>query len=295
MKKNLLNYKGLYGDNNQHELANFVHYELLATRSKLYNWEINEHLHTDLFQIFIISSGEGMLIQDNNRIILKAPSILVIPTNTFHGFEFQSDVNGEVLTISEQFVETIFAKTPVILLELNKVKQYSFNVENKDSLNDLLYLKNKIVKEIAENNTYKQLCLQSLFQLFFIGLHSQNTFDNEKETTNNRTLTYFNAFQKLIKKTLPESKLIKDYADDLRITPVHLNRICQSLVQKSALQLVHDYTITEAKKYLVYTSYSVSEISYLLNFKDPAYFSRLFKKQTGFSPNQFRSSTILKE
>lgn len=295
MKKNLLNYKGLYGDNNQHELANFVHYELLATRSKLYNWEINEHLHTDLFQIFIISSGEGILIQDNNKIILKAPCFLLIPSNTFHGFEFQSDITGEVLTISEQFVETIFAKTPLILLELNKAKQYSFNQENQDSLNDLLYLKNKIVKEIAENNHYKQLCLQSLFQLFFIGLHSQNTLDNEKEATNNRTLSYFNAFQKLIKKTLPESKLIKDYADDLRITPVHLNRICQSLMQKSALQLVHDYTITEAKKYLVYTSYSVSEISYLLNFKDPAYFSRLFKKQTGFSPNQFRSSTIRKE
>lgn len=295
MKKNLLNYKGLYGDNNQHELANFVHYELLATRSKLYNWEINEHLHTDLFQIFIISSGEGILIQDNNKIILKAPCFLLIPSNTFHGFEFQSDITGEVLTISEQFVETIFAKTPLILLELNKAKQYSFNQENQDPLNDLLYLKNKIVKEISENNTYKQLCLQSLFQLFFIGLHSQNTLDNEKEATNNRTLSYFNAFQKLIKKTLPESKLIKDYADDLRITPVHLNRICQSLVQKSALQLVHDYTITEAKKYLVYTSYSVSEISYLLNFKDPAYFSRLFKKQTGFSPNQFRSSTIRKE
>ncbi len=295
MKKNLLNYKGLYGDNSQHELGNFVHHELLATRSKLYNWEINEHLHTDLFQIFIISSGEGVLIQDNNKIVLKAPCILLIPTNTFHGFEFQSDVSGEVLTISEQFMETIFTNSPLILLELNKAKQYSFNLENQDALNDLLYLKSKIVKEITENNTYKQLCLQSLFQLFFVGLHSQNTFENEKEIANNRTLTYFHNFQKLIKKTLPESKLIKEYANDLRITPVHLNRICQSLVQKSALQVVHDYAITEAKKYLVYTSYSVSEISYLLNFKDPAYFSRLFKKQTGSSPNQFRSSTIRKE
>jgi len=295
MKKNLLNYKGLYGDNAQHELSDFVHHELLATRSKLYNWEINEHLHTNLFQIFIISSGEGVLIQDNNKIILKAPCILLIPTNTFHGFEFQSDVSGEVLTISEQFMETIFTNSPLILLELNKAKQYSFNLENQDALNDLLYLKNKIVKEITENNTYKQLCLQSLFQLFFVGLHNLNTFENEKETANNRTLTYFHNFQKLIKKTLPESKLIKEYANDLRITPVHLNRICQSLVQKSALQVVHDYAITEAKKYLVYTSYSISEISYLLNFKDPAYFSRLFKKQTGFSPNQFRSTTIQKE
>ena len=295
MKKNLLNYKGLYGDNNSHELGNFVHHELLATRSKLYNWEINEHLHTDLFQIFILSAGEGLLIQDNNKIKLEAPCILIIPTNTFHGFEFQSDVIGEVLTISDQFIETIFANSPLILLELNKVKQYSFTEENNDILNDLLFLKNKIVKEIAENKQYKQLCLQSLFQLFFIELHNLNTFENEKKGSNNRTLTYFHAFQKSIKKTLPKTKLVKEYADDLRITPVHLNRVCNALVQKSALQVIHDYNITEAKKYLVYTSHSISEIAYLLNFKDPAYFSRLFKKQTGFSPNQYRNTVIQKE
>jgi AraC family transcriptional activator of pobA len=295
MKKNLLNYKGLYGDNNQRDFGDFVHHELLATRSKLYNWEINEHLHTDLFQIFIISSGEGVLIQDNKRINLKAPCTLIIPTNTFHGFEFQSDVSGEVFTISEQFIESIFKNTPLILLELNKVKQYSFNLDSHD-LNDFIYLKNKIIKTISESNPYKQISLQSLFQLFFIGLHnSYSTFEDQKESSNNRTLGYFHAFQKLIKKTLPESKLIKEYAGELRITPVHLNRICQTLVQKTALQVVHEYCITEAKKHLLYSSYSISEISYLLHFKDPAYFSRLFKKQTGLSPIIFRSNNSQKE
>lgn len=290
MKKKLLNYKGLYGDNNQHNFEDFVNHELLATRSKLYDWEINEHLHTDLFQIFIISSGEGVLIQDNQRINLEAPSILIIPTNTFHGFEFQSDVCGEVLTISEQFIETIFKNTPLILLELNKAKQYSFTNENQD-LNDFIYLKDKIISGISESGPYKQIRLQSLFQLFFIGLYSlKYTTEDQKANSNNRTLAHFYSFQKLIKKTLPESKLIKEYANDLRITPVHLNRICQVLVEKSALQVVHEYCITEAKKYLLYSSYSISEISYLLNFKDPAYFSRLFKKQTGFSPNLFRSN-----
>ncbi|TRX21367.1 helix-turn-helix domain-containing protein [Flavobacterium franklandianum] len=290
MKKNLLNYKGLYGDNNQRDFGDFVHHELLATRSKLYDWEINEHLHTDLFQIFMISSGEGVLIQDTKKISLKAPCILLIPTNTFHGFEFQSDVTGEVFTISEQFIETIFKNTPLILLELNKAKQYSFD-SNNFNLNDFIYLKNKIIQAISENNRYKQISLQSLFQLFFIGLHHlDNAVEDQKETSNNRTLGYFHAFQKLIKRTLPESKLIKEYAQELRITPVHLNRVCHTLVQKTALQVVHEYGITEAKKYLLYSSYSISEISYLLHFKDPAYFSRLFKKQTGQSPNAFRSN-----
>lgn len=295
MKKNLLNYKGLYGDNNQRDFGDFVHHELLATRSQLYDWEINEHLHTDLFQIFIIDTGEGVLIQDNTRIKLEAPCILLIPTNTFHGFEFQSDINGEVFTISEQFIETIFKNTPLILLELNKAQQYSFCKDNQ-GLADFMYLKDKIIQEITESNPYKQISLQSLFQLFFIGLYRlKKSINDSKELSNNRTLGYFHAFQKLIKKTLPESKLIKEYAGELRITPVHLNRICQTLVQKSALQVVHEYCITEAKKYLLYTSYSISEVSYLLHFKDPAYFSRLFKKQTGFSPNAFRANNTPKE
>lgn len=295
MKKNLLNYKGLYGDNNQRDFGDFVHHELLATRSKLYDWEINEHLHTDLFQIFVISSGKGVLIQDNNRINLETPCLLLIPSNSFHGFEFQSDINGEVFTISEQFIEAIFKNTPLLLLELNKAQQYSFDSNNQD-LNNLIYIKDKIIQELSNNNHYKQISLQSLFQLFFINLYRlDNTTNNSKELVNNRTLAYFHSFQKLIKKTLPESKLIKEYANELRITPVHLNRICQNLVQKSALQVVHEYCITEAKKYLLYTSYSISEISYMLQFKDPAYFSRLFKKQTGFSPITFRVNNTPKE
>ena len=46
----------------------------------------------------------------------------------------------------------------------------------------------------------------------------------------------------------------------------------------------------EAKKYLLNTNYSISEVSYFLNFKDPAYFTRLFKKMTGVTPSEFRKN-----
>jgi AraC family transcriptional activator of pobA len=295
MKKNLLNYKGLYGDNNQHDFRNYVHHELLATRSKLYDWEINEHIHTDLLQIFIIMTGKGVLIQDNFRIKFQSPCILLIPTNSFHGFEYQENTTGEVFTISEEFIETIFKSTPLMLQELSKAKQYFFE-SNSEDLKNLNFLKDKIISELSDNNRYELICLQSLFQLFFIELYRlNNESDNSKDLSSNKTLGYFHSFKNMIKKTLPESKLIKEYASELRITPVHLNRICQTLVQKSALQVVQDYSLTEAKKYLLYTSYSISEIAYLLQFKDPAYFSRLFKKQTGFSPNTFRINNSPKD
>ena len=83
-------------------------------------------------------------------------------------------------------------------------------------------------------------------------------------------------------------KSIPDFADELNITPVHLNRICNAVAGKSAIELVHQNLIIEAQKYLLHTSYSVSEIAYLLKFEYPNYFAKLFKKHTGLSPLEFR-------
>ncbi|RYF69406.1 MAG: AraC family transcriptional regulator [Cytophagaceae bacterium] len=81
---------------------------------------------------------------------------------------------------------------------------------------------------------------------------------------------------------------IVQLADELAITPVHLNRICQAIAGKSASQLVQEHVLSEACKYLIYFSYSLSEIAYLLHFEYPNYFARFFRKHTGLSPTEFR-------
>lgn len=85
-------------------------------------------------------------------------------------------------------------------------------------------------------------------------------------------------------------KSIAHYARELNITTVHLNRICQAAVGKSALQVVDEFLFLEAEKYLKHTDYSISEVAYRLNFEDPAYFSRFFSKYAGVSPKVFRET-----
>ncbi|MBA4850264.1 helix-turn-helix domain-containing protein [Emticicia sp. BO119] len=290
MIKTIVNFKGLYGDKQAIYLPDFIHHEPLETRSKMYDWEIKEHLHTELFQVFIITKGEGMIISENKELKIIGPCIITIPTNALHGFIFQPDITGEVITFSESFLENIFKPTPKILHGINRFNLLLFQ-KNTGVFHQIGQYINEIVRELYDDNLEKQTVIQSLFQLFFIGIYRYSILQRQTiAQSDNRTLQYFQAFQKSIKQSLHETKSISQYSQELHITSVHLNRICKSVVQKSALEIVHEYLINEAKKYLLNTNYSVSEISYFLSFKDPAYFTRLFKKQTGVTPTDFRKN-----
>lgn len=81
-------------------------------------------------------------------------------------------------------------------------------------------------------------------------------------------------------------------AGELNLSPKYLSDLLKQETGKTAIELIHLFLISEAKNLLTGTDYSVSEIAYKLGFENPPYFSRLFKKETGISPVQFRQDGI---
>ncbi|MNG36477.1 HTH-type transcriptional activator RhaR [compost metagenome] len=61
---------------------------------------------------------------------------------------------------------------------------------------------------------------------------------------------------------------------------------------KTALELIHLYLISEAKNLLKEGKMNISEISVSLGFENPTYFSRLFKKEVGVTPNKFKEESF---
>jgi AraC family transcriptional regulator, transcriptional activator of pobA len=55
-------------------------------------------------------------------------------------------------------------------------------------------------------------------------------------------------------------------------------------------EMIRQRLLLEAQRLLAYTEMAVSEIAYAINFQDPAYFSRFFRRLTGQSPGEFRES-----
>jgi len=95
-------------------------------------------------------------------------------------------------------------------------------------------------------------------------------------------------FGELIEKHYQQYGSVAQYAAQIGITPAHLNVLCREQVGQSALSLIHQRRLLEAKRMLVYTAMNIHTISDALAFNNPAYFTRFFRRLTGLSPREFR-------
>lgn len=110
------------------------------------------------------------------------------------------------------------------------------------------------------------------------------------------TLTRFNALlaanfeeRKLKGTGLPTVALL---AEKMHISPRYLTDLLKEETGKTALELIHLFLIGEAKNMLTGGDMNISEISSSLGFENLTYFSRLFKKEVGSTPNKFRDSLL---
>lgn len=286
--KKILNFDGLYGDFNAQLDANYLVSELLETRSPIFNWVVNPHIHTQLFQIFFLEEGQVEFKQATQQNQLSNPCIFIISPSALHGFTYSPDAKGRILTIADSMVEALLPTSSAIAVAFNQVQIISL-FDDTYTFESLISLIRQIDAELMNDRPEKQAMVQTyLHQLFIILYRLLKLNEAESLPQENVTLKYFRQFQKSIKRG-DYTKNIPEFAQELGITSVHLNRVCQAVANKTASQLVQEHQVQEAQKYLIYTSYSVSEIAYLLKFEYPNYFAKLFKKHTGLSPTAFRA------
>jgi AraC family transcriptional regulator, transcriptional activator of pobA len=286
-KLRIVNYEGLYGDNDAPLANDFIHCEAIETRSEKHDWLIRAHFHATLFQFFYVKTGNGILKAENVENPFEGPCLLLIPENSLHGFEFQQNTKGTVLTIASDFIEKAFNKKPILQRAFEHAQIIHFKEVHE--AHQIEHILTQLTYEIYNSLLLKDLKIEALFNGFFTDIYrlSMKNRGVLKEQ-NNRSLTLFRQFQKNIRLSNNPQKTITHYAQELGITLVHLNRICKNSVEKTAIQVVHEYHIGQAQNYLQHTSYSISEIAYHLNFNDASYFSRLFKNVIGISPKEFR-------
>ncbi|MBD4656107.1 helix-turn-helix domain-containing protein, partial [Xanthomonas citri pv. citri] len=79
-------------------------------------------------------------------------------------------------------------------------------------------------------------------------------------------------------------------ASHVNFSPNHLSMVFSQQTGNTLIKYLTDYRMNKAKELLKCTNKKSSEISVMVGYKDPHYFSYLFKKTQGVTPTQFREN-----
>lgn len=81
-------------------------------------------------------------------------------------------------------------------------------------------------------------------------------------------------------------------ASQLHVSPRYLSDLLKQETGKTAIDLIHIFLVSEAKNLLKGEKSTIAEIAYSLGFENLPYFSRLFKKEVGVSPVQYKKQYL---
>ena len=81
------------------------------------------------------------------------------------------------------------------------------------------------------------------------------------------------------------------YADKLCLTPHYLSSVIRETSGQTVMQWINQAVILEAKVLLKHSNLLVFQISDELNFPNPSFFSKFFKRMTGMTPAEYQKQT----
>ncbi len=153
----------------------------------------------------------------------------------------------------------------------------------------------KIENELQENiDTHSQTLIISNIELLlnYAARYYGRQFITRKKA-NSGVLSKVEAYlrQHFRKGNLQEAGLptVNELAEHVHLSASYLSDLLKKETGMHAQDHIHYHLIEEAKNVLISTDHSVSEVAYALGFGYPQYFSKLFKKKTGYSPAEFRN------
>lgn len=181
--------------------------------------------------------------------------------------------------------ELPFSMKPAAAEKIGKKPGIMLNREEKGNLNAFFtLLVNQYNRE--EHPSRMELVKASLFMCIaeVIMLYSQQVV-NIRITHSEQLAEQF--FKHLHDYHIYEHKPAF-YADKMCLTVRYLSKVLKQVTGKSLNAWVIDFSIIAAKKYLKSTTLTSNQIAEEMNFPNPSFFAKYFKKYTGMTPIQFR-------
>ena len=95
-----------------------------------------------------------------------------------------------------------------------------------------------------------------------------------------------------LRERFSENLSLKEIAEFVEVHPVHLAQTFRKFHRTTVGNYLRGIRLENARRQLIETKLTISEISYHNGFSDQSHFTRLFKREFGITPNQYRQNFL---
>ncbi|MBV2179621.1 MAG: 4-hydroxyphenylacetate catabolism regulatory protein HpaA [Castellaniella sp.] len=271
-----------------------LHCEALGTLASQLGRSMFTHRHDRFFQVHYVRDGAVRVQLEDVLYQLRGPMVFLTPPAFLHAFVTEDDADGYVLTVDQQLLwpmlddETTWpsgqsAVMPVCLALGTLVGDHA------DEARRMVCLFDQLHTEYSGGRPGRSQSLLLLARLVFIGLLRLSSQALETPPSCREELQIFRGFGALIEARFRDHWTLPRYAGSLGVTEQRLHDVCRQVAGKPPKKLINERLIQEARRLLLSTSQSVSQVGYSLGFEDPAYFGRFFLRHVGVAPGSYRT------
>ena len=252
----------------------------------------------EYFSFVFVKKGKGSYTTDEHSFEFDDYTIYFTNPGHVKSFDIEASEDAYIITLTETFLlqnvhPKIFDEFPFLLAET--VAPMRLSEKEFSELEDL-YL--KVFEEFKKDSHYKDKILGNLFVVLLLKIkerfwHSYNPI--EEGDRNSQIVKSFKQlletqFKNLFTDASGKPFQVQDYANQLNLHPNYMSTVIKSKTGKTVSQFINEKLVASAKTLLKTTSLTSKEIGYRLGFSEPTHFGRFFKKHTGLTPNDYKSS-----
>lgn len=202
---------------------------------------------------------------------------------------YSSDFNADFLLVDSDFLleynpEKVWASKAFVFIKQNPIFHLS---ERGMAMVEYNFIQFR--RRLAEPHLFQTDILGKQLQIFLLDLWEiyRSAIENVHNADNSTSLL-FTRFMNMLPSYSKTEREVAFYADKLCVSAKHLSEMVKKSSGHPASYWINGYSLQEIYTFLKRPDLTLAEIANLMNFYNPAHFTRFVKKQTGKSPSELR-------
>lgn len=241
-------------------------------------------------KIFIQTHGATQFTLSNGKFIVNAGEVCLIPRHVLHAEKVITDTENQFCNLV-----IIFGSGNTISIHFGVEGKYSRPVVGSKGERFVYELGlwggdfiDKLIADSCSSFQSNMITLRSGVIMFLVWLAKLLRRNELSKDYSQRPLII--SCRQFVDHELHNTSLsIPMIAGVCGCSPNHLSSVFHKHTGNKLVDYINALRIKKAKQLLKQTTLQVAEISYACGFRDPTYFSRIFKTKVGHSPRQYRA------